>query len=146
MKAWNSCKIDQRNTKDVLDELHELSKAYTPEWKFDRENPDAGSVIALIFAGQTMENITRFNQVLEKHRTEFANMYGVIPKPARPAKTIVVMQAGGTAVEGVPVKKGTRLTAVTEAGQEVIFETLHDLFVTNITLTELLAVSKEGER
>lgn len=144
MKAWNSCKIDQRNIKDVLDELHELSKAYTPEWKFDRENPDAGSVIALIFAGQTMENITRFNQVLEKHRTEFANMYGVIPKPARPAKTIVVMQAGGTAVEGVPVKKGTRLTAATEAGQEVIFETLHDLFVTNITLTELLAVSKEG--
>lgn len=143
MKAWNNCKIDQRNTKDVLDELSELARAYTPEWKFDRENPDAGSVIALIFAGQTMENITRFNQVLEKHRTEFANMYGVTPKPARSARTIVIMQAGGAVVEGVPVKKGTRMTAAIETGQEVIFETFHDLFVTNISLTELLAVSRD---
>lgn len=144
MKAWNNCNIDQRNTEDVLTELTELARAYTPEWKFDKDNPDAGSVIALIFAGQTMENITRFNQVLEKHRTEFASMYGVTPKPARPAKTIVVMRAESAVLEGVPVKKGTQLTAVTETGQEVIFETLHDLFVANISLTELLAVSKDG--
>lgn len=144
MKAWNNYNMDQRNTKDVLDELSELARAYTPEWKFDKENPDAGSVIAMIFANQTMENITRFNQVLEKHRTEFANMYGVMPKPARSAKTIVVMQAGSAVMEGVPVKKGTRLTAATETGQEVIFETLHDLFVTNMSLTELLTVSKDA--
>ena len=35
---------------DIENRIEELRKSYAPEWKFDRDNPDAGSVIAQIFA------------------------------------------------------------------------------------------------
>ena len=39
-----------QSAEDIENRIEELRKSYTPEWKFDRDNPDAGSVIAQIYA------------------------------------------------------------------------------------------------
>ena len=146
MKAREIYKIDERELKDVQKQMEELAFSYTPEWKFDKENPDAGSVIGLIFASQMSENIDRFNQVLEKYRMEFSNMYDVKPRAAKSAKTVVVMSAGNVTMSGNVVKKGTQLFGESSEGSRVIFETVHDVFVSNIQLKEVLNVSKEEKK
>ena len=45
-----------QSAEDIENRIEELRKSYAPEWKFDRKNPDAGSVIAQIFARQIEEN------------------------------------------------------------------------------------------
>ena len=76
-KNWNEWKIDKRSREDLENRIEELASSYVPEWHFDRENPDIGSVIAKIFADQMAGNLQRYNQVLEKYHTEFVNMLGI---------------------------------------------------------------------
>ena len=46
----NEWKIDSRTAVDIEERIGELAAAYVPEWHFDREDPDIGSVIAKLFA------------------------------------------------------------------------------------------------
>ena len=46
----NEYRIDNRTKKDIIDQVEIKAKSYVPEWKFDRLNPDIGSVLALIFS------------------------------------------------------------------------------------------------
>ena len=46
-----------QNAEDIENRIEELANSYVPEWKFDRTDPDVGSVIAQVFAKQTEENI-----------------------------------------------------------------------------------------
>lgn len=140
MTVYSNYKIDERTASDIRNEIAELAKSYTPEWKFDIANPDIGSVIALIFAHQTENNIFRFNQILEKYRTEFVNMYGIVPLSAKPAHAAVVMEPGVNTA-GVSIVKGTQLIGESENGRDIIFETLYDMYVTGAALTDIIGVS-----
>ena len=56
-------KLDSRTQRDLCRRVEELAASYTPEWRFDRRDPDIGSALALIFTGQMAENIRRMNQL-----------------------------------------------------------------------------------
>lgn len=132
-----SIDLDKREQEALYDQITQLAAAYTPEWHFDRKNPDAGSVIALIFANQMAENIRKFNQVLDKYQVEFVNMLGVSLEPAKPACAMVVVNMVDHVLDGVPVKKGTKLLGSSpeedgEAG--IVFETLQNVYVTGSRL------------
>ena len=38
-----------QSIEEIENRIEKLRQSYAPEWKFDRNNPDAGSVIAQIF-------------------------------------------------------------------------------------------------
>ena len=78
---------------DLRAELKRLAASYTPEWAFSEENPDVGSVVALIFANQMSENIRKMNLVLDKYHTEFVNMLNLSLRPAYPASGVAVLGA-----------------------------------------------------
>lgn len=142
MEAWNHKKLDYRTRDDILGEMRRLGTSYTPEWYFDEKSEDAGVVIAKIFATQTAENIRHFNQTLERYRVEFANMYGVNVSAAKPADSIVVMRlADGYQRGGIQVKKGTQLVGEGSDGEEIVFETQHDMCVTGSRLKAFYQVS-----
>ena len=146
-KNWNESKIDYRSAKEIEDRIEELAISYVPEWHFDRENPDIGSVISKIFAYQMEGNIERYNQVLERYHTEFVNMLGISLLPARPAEAIVLMDLVQDTIPGVEVYKGTKLLAeaADEDAQQIVFETIHNLYVTNSTLEYVfMTESDEG--
>ena len=52
-------KIDSRTAGEIEDRIEELAASYVPEWHFDREHPDIGSVIGKLFAGQMEGNIVQ---------------------------------------------------------------------------------------
>lgn len=132
-----SIDLDKRDQEALYEQLTELAASYTPEWHFDRKNPDAGSVIALIYAGQMAENIKKLNQVLDKYQVEFVNMLGVSLEPAKPACAMVVVDMVDHVLDGVPVKKGTQLLGDSpkQDGEErIVFETLQNVYVTGSRL------------
>lgn len=130
--------IDNRDRQDLLDEIQELAASYTPEWRFDTVQPDAASVIGLIFSHQMMENVRKLNQVWNKYHIEFANMYGLSRKSAIPAKTVCTLKVSESVQGGVGLPKGTQVIGLTDAGDEIVFTFSQDLYAVNTELTDII--------
>ena len=135
--------IDPRGQEDLRRQIAALAASYTPEWRFNPEDPDIGTTIALIFAGQMADNIQRLNQVMGKYHTEFVNMLGISLLPAYPASGVAVFSVIQDTVPGVPLPKGTKLLGRgTEVGDEpVVFETMGDVYLTAARLTDIISIS-----
>ncbi|WP_024865152.1 hypothetical protein [Butyrivibrio sp. FCS014] len=135
-----------QSVEDIENKIEKLRKSYTPEWKFDRENPDAGSVIAQVFARQTVENNMLMSQMPERYHMEFVNMLDATLRPAQPAASMVIFNYGQAGLMGTQVPKGTRLTAdsdTTESGF-VVFETERNLYVTDAQIRSVFATDAEN--
>ena len=133
--------LDPRTQADLCRRVEELAASYTPEWRFDRSDPDVGSTLAMIFADQMAGNIRRMNQLPEKYHTEFVNLLGLNLKPAYPASGIAVVDLMRGTVPGVELPRGTRLMTEGEDGVSVLFETMGDVYLTNARLTDILSIS-----
>ncbi|MDR0435094.1 MAG: hypothetical protein LBH21_08620 [Gracilibacteraceae bacterium] len=134
-------KIDGRDAAALRARIKTLAAAYTPEWDFSEDNPDAGSVIAMIFAKQMEDNIRRLNRVFDKLHAEFVNMLDLSPQPARPARGAAVFTLGADTVDGVDLPAGTKLLGLREESEApLVFETASDLHVTNVKLRDLIGV------
>ena len=144
--SMNEWKIDSRTAGDIEDRIGELAASYVPEWHFDRENPDIGSVIAKLFAGQMEGNIGRCNQVIGRYHREFVNFLGISLLPAKPASATVLLGLVQDTIPGVEVVKGTKFLADTEDGDEqIVFETTHNLYVTSAALDyAFLTLERDG--
>ncbi len=146
-KKWNKCEIDGRSREDLERQIGELAASYAPEWRFDSEDPDIGSVLAKLFADQMAGNIVRSGEVLEKYHTEFVNLLGISLLPARPAKATVLVSLSQDTIPGVDLPRGTKLLSETEDEDgQLIFETLHDLYVTNASLDYAFMTQKKDGR
>ncbi len=101
--------LDNRKAADIKEQIKALSGVYVPEWHFNTQNPDIGSVIGIIFAEQMAENIGRYNELIDVYHAELANMTGISLLPAQPASTVAVMELASDTVPGSYVQKGTKL-------------------------------------
>lgn len=138
-------RIDNRTKKDIINQIDTLSKSYVPEWKFDEQNPDIGSVIALIFSDQLKGNIERFNGMLDRFHTDLVNLMDISLLPAHPAKSTVLMELIPDTISGVQVPKGTKLLADTE-DRKVIFETAYSVYMSGARIDSILMTSgKNGK-
>lgn len=124
--------IDKRTRKDIIEYMKKTSITYTPEWRFDEDNPDIGTALSFIFADMFSETIKRFNRVPEKNVIAFLNSTGAKLLPAMPANGYVTLGLVNETVNGVEVRRGTQLIADVENQEEqsIIFETLNDMYVT----------------
>lgn len=134
-------KLDPRTQLDLCRRVEELAASYTPEWRFDRNDPDIGSTLALIFTGQMADNIRRINQLPEKYHTEFVNQLGLTLQSAYPASGVAVVDLMQGTVPGVALPRGSRLMATNEGELPVLFETTGDVFLTSARITDILSVS-----
>ncbi len=121
-----------QSVEEIENKIEKLRKSYAPEWKFDRVNPDAGSIIAQAFARQTEENNRLMSQMPERYHMEFVNMLDSSLRPAQPAASMVVFNLEGNSIMGTQVPRGTRLTAESDDTDSgfVVFETERNLYVT----------------
>ncbi|MDR1246494.1 MAG: hypothetical protein LBK57_05635 [Clostridiales Family XIII bacterium] len=135
-------KTDGRDAADIRAQIKSLAAAYTPEWLFSEQNPDVGSVVAMIFADQMAGNIRRLNRALDKFHTEFVNLLALSPLPAQPARGAVVFSPIDDTSDGADIPKGTKLLGYGENEDiPIVFETVSDMYVTNAKLTDLISVS-----
>ncbi len=134
--------LDKRTKVELQNELRRLAASFTPEWQFDTQNPDIGSVIGLIFTGQMGDNIARMNQVLGKYHTEFVNMLALSLLPAYPATGMAIIDLIPGAVPGLDVARGTQLLSYNEDGSEpIVFETGADVHITGARMREIFMAS-----
>jgi hypothetical protein len=130
---------------DIENRIEELRKSYAPEWKFDRDNPDAGSVIAQIFARQLEENNRLMSQMPERYHMEFVNMLDANLRPAQPAASMVIFNYDGGTMMGTQIPKGTRLTADsadTDSGL-IVYETERNIYVTDSEIEAVFMTDAE---
>lgn len=137
--------VDGRTAEDLRKQFSALAAAYTPEWKFDAEHPDVGSVLALIFTRQMERNLSRLNQVIPKFHTEFVNMLSISLLPAQPARGVVLMNLIRDTIPGVDVPMGTQLLGRGEDEElPVVFETLSDVHITNAGIDSVLLIAPQA--
>lgn len=130
---------------DIENRIEELRKSYAPEWKFDRDNPDAGSVIAQIFARQLEENNRLMSQMPERYHMEFVNMLDANLRPAQPAASMVIFNYDGGTIMGTQIPKGTRLSADsadTDSGL-IVYETERNIYVTDSEIKAVFMTDAE---
>ena len=127
-------KLDPRTVKDILARIRQKSEFYTPEWRYDPENPDAGGALAQIFAEMFFETIDRYNRFPDKCYLEFLNMQGVCAKSVSPAVGMAAAQLVDGAAGGVLIPKDTQLfTDLSDSegnDRRVVFETSHPFVAT----------------
>lgn len=148
MRQWtttstNRYEIDSRSREELLAEIKKLAAAYVPEWQFDTERPDIGSVLALLFADQFQDNLKRYNLTLEQDYVELMNMIGISLKPAIPAHSLVRFSLTGDTISGVQLKGHTKLLGGEGDDQNLVFETAHGIYVTNSKLTAAFLTERE---
>lgn len=141
-RKWKKYNIDTRTATDIEDRIQELAGQYETGWHLDREKPDIGTTLSMIFASEMEENISRVNDILQRYHTEFVNMLDISLLPAKPSAGYVVMDVLSDTIDGVGVPKGTKLLAGV-GDDEVIFETEHSIYVTGSNITA--AFMTDGE-
>ena len=125
-----SIKLDNRTEEDIKNRIAELAKSYVPQWRFNTENPDIGSTIALLFAEQTMRNIKHFNHLLPKYHAQLVNLLGISLMPAQPSGSVVFIDLIADTMDGTFIPTHTKLLS-SETDDRLIFETTAPLYVTN---------------
>lgn len=138
-------KIDKRTLEDILEQIKSKALAYTPEWRFDLENKDAGTALAVIYAEMLKNTISRLNNVPEKNKIAFYNKIGADIKPAIPAEGYVTFDLINDEVSGSQVPRSTQLFADVESKDRVVFETIDDVFVSASRPEKIFMVSRERD-
>ena len=151
MRQWKNIAssdyiVEKRTREDLLKEIRRLAASYAPEWQLDEENPDIGSVIALLFAEGMEDNFKRYNTLLERDYVELMNMLGISLKPAFPAHSIVLFDLARNTIPGFKLKKGMKLVGGEEDEEGLVFETAHSVYITESSLQKMFMVSgKNGK-
>mgnify|MGYP003290595279 CR=1 FL=1 len=139
-------KIDERTKEDITQYMKQHLSSYVSEWRFDEQNPDAGTALAMIYAEMMSETIYRFNQVLEKNKRAFFSTIGAKLLPAIPANGYVTFSLVNDEVEEVLVRQGEQVSADTEDGESIVFETMQDVYVTTAKPECLYLCNKERDQ
>lgn len=121
-------KLDSRDRRDILEELRTLAASYVPEWRWDDRQPDAGVVLAHIYA-ELMENtISKYNRSMYNHYLSFLNLLGTRLMPPSPAEGMVsVGVIPGTGGAHIPQGTAVYAAAGTETGR-VFYETTEAVY------------------
>lgn len=131
----------------ILKAVRRLSGEYVPQWQFGTSNPDIGSVIAMIFAGQMEEAARAYAQMPFLCMEELFKMLGIMPGHPTPARTVLVLEVDGACEDGILIKKGSRFYGKTEkADFPIVFETKQELLAMPFTLTEVLGISSRQRK
>lgn len=151
MRQWKSVTtsdyiIEEQKRADIIARIKSLAAAYVPEWQFDEEHPDIGSVIAFLYADEMEENVRRYNTLLERDYIELMNMLGISLKPAFPSHSIVLMRLASETIPGFKLKKGIKLLGGPEDDANLVFETSHSVYITESRLcSAFMASGKNGK-
>ena len=131
--------LDGRTREDILDFIGAAAGQYTPEWRFDRENPDGGTALASVYADMYLKMLGRFNRVLSKHRIGFFNSIRAGVLPPAPSVGYAVFGMVNDSVSGAPIPSGMGVYADTADGT-ASFCTVEDVYATASRLMAIYQV------
>lgn len=138
--------IRHRNVDEIMDEIREKARSYTPEWRLDRKDPDIGTALAEVYAGLQSGLDRKYALLPDKLKIDYFNCLNVSMKPALPAEGYAVFELAGEEMEGSMLPSGTLLRADAEddQGVPVPVELKEDIFVVPDTLDTI--IETRGDR
>ncbi len=128
--------LDDRSFQDIVDEAKRLIPTYCPEWT-NHNVSDPGVALIELFAWMSEMVIFRLNQTPDKLYTQFLNLLGVRPYPARAATTDLTFWLSTTSEDRVVVPAGTEVGTDT-IGDAEVFSTIDDLVIAQPRLVAAL--------
>ena len=130
-------KVDSRSKDEMVNEMVERSKSYTPEWNMDPENPDIASAFALACADMFSGTLKKINGTPLKNKIAFYNMTGASLFPAAPSEGFVSFSLSADDVGSTQLEKGAVLSAYTDDGETIHFETCDDILVSSARIEKI---------
>ncbi len=126
---------------NTYEKLQKLMNSYVPEFAYRREGRDPGSVLSNLCAGMIEESAKNYGKVIPKHQIQYLNLFdSLIKEPVSAARGYVQFQPVTGYNDMIPVPARTRVMASGDNAEEFIFETEHDMVVTD-TVPEWIAVT-----
>lgn len=132
--------LDPRDEQALLEEIRRRARSYTPEWKNDPEDRDAGGALAAIFSHLFSQTVDRYNRVLHKDYIEFLNLLSVRQKPVTPATGYIAVDIAPGTEESVELPRDTPLFHDGEDGERINYLTDETIFATPARITGMVTV------
>lgn len=133
--------LDDRRFQDIVDEAKRMIPRFCPEWT-NHNLSDPGVALIELFAWMTELTLFRLNQVPDRQFTQFLNLVGITPFPARPATASLTFWLSAVPDEPVLVPAGTEVGTADGSGS-VVFATVDDLRIDQPELTAALTGNGE---
>ena len=118
--------MEKITKKDIIDHMRKCARQYVPEWRYDEEQPDAGTALVSIFADMMYDNIKKFNMSVAGDLFSFFDGVNAKLLPASPAEGFAVFGFPEGLISQAEVPAGTRLLADTEE-EQLVFETQEEV-------------------
>ena len=135
--------IDDRTYADIVAEIRARIARYTPEWQpvwSDVNDSDPGITLAQVFAWLSEMLLYRMGRVPELNYLKFMELIGIELQPAQPAQAEVGFAvAAGTTSATVSVPPRTQVSAPSDDGAPLVFETVRALTAVACTLQSVQA-------
>lgn len=125
--------IDPRTREDILEEFKTLACERTPEWHFDPENPDAGTMLAFIWADMLCGTIERVNRVCENYKLKLYSSLNAKPRQAAASQGFLQFDVSRQAV----IPKGFRVGD----DSDIVFSTAEDLYAEPLSISGIYTAS-----
>lgn len=133
--------IDKRSKEEIINYIRDIAPYYAKDWRFDLEDMDMGSVLALIFTEMFHETIERINKVPYKNFLTFLNSINAKLYSSVPAKGYITLNLVDGIHEGIIVKKGEKLSAQGDNSERIIFEISENVYVTPAKIKSIYSSS-----
>lgn len=139
-------------TKDSMTEIESVIRkkaaSYTPEWRFDTDNPDIGSALAIVYARMMEQTVKKLSRIPVKNRVVFLNSIGADLLPAIPSEGFVSMSLVNEEVSAVDVPTKTAVIAESEDAPDgmVVFETSEAMCATPALITDIIVTDGKEDR
>ncbi len=131
---------------EIDKKIEHLAQTYLPEWRYDTNAPDSGTVLAQLVGEMLEDSASRFEQVVHKHKISYLNLFDKLKvEPIEAASSFVRFRPVAGRAEPVHIPQKTQLFAEDENGNgQVVFETTHGI---TASATELNCVyATDGEK
>lgn len=140
--------LDSRRFDDLLAEARARIPRYTPEWT-NLNDSDPGMTLVKLHAWMTETILYELNRVPELNYVKFLDLLGVVPRPARPARTELTFALERLDTPDDPLTVTIpRLTKVAVDDPalpvEVVFETDRTLVGVNAAIGALIVPRVDG--
>ncbi|MGB3368447.1 MAG: hypothetical protein WBA54_13210 [Acidaminobacteraceae bacterium] len=132
-----------KNYDNIIESLKKKSLSFTPEWRFDDENPDLGSILAAVYSKQVEETVEILNSSVENYYRTFLNFSSPVHKVATPAIVPVSFNVAIGQKKPILLHAGTELEAISVFDERVKYITDDDLWAYPLAIEKILYMNKK---
>ena len=137
--------LDPRTSEEIREQIRALAASYTPEWRYEGTEDDAGAALAELFAEMYGQSVDRLNALPEKLYIEFLNMIGYREPGPMPAAGTVCFTPQLSVTQPFTVSAGTQLFTPDEEGENIVYETERTIQVSPAVVEDIYYLDGEAD-